>query len=197
MSLGDPVTSLNNSNVIWTRSLLICKLDSELVREGAAVSENVKISRACLGVICVERCCRRRVSDRMYRVKNRESEWLCDGWTTFVKVSLSGRLFSAGRQAGLGGGGCGPGRSPGSPGNGNWVTPGPPPTNYVHARYRTRVFQSHPYLIGHHEAENVFEPPCFMRTLFEFRNMLLYWTSVNTSKTIVMISMHTCITSFV
>lgn len=30
--------------------------------------------------------------------------------------------------------------------------PAPPPNNYVHARYRTRVFQSHPYLIGHHEA---------------------------------------------
>lgn len=56
------------------------------------------------------------------------------------------------------GGGRRPGR-PGCPdtrvaGQRNWVTPGlPPPTNYVHARYRTRVFQSHPYLIGHHGLE--------------------------------------------
>lgn len=31
-----------------------------------------------------------------------------------------------------------------------WAAP-PPPPNYVHARYWTRVFQSHPYLIGHHK----------------------------------------------
>lgn len=83
-------------------------------------------------------------------------------------MSLSGRLFSSGRQAGSGGGGCGPGRKPRVARQRQLGHSGPP-TNYVHARYRTRVFQSHPYLIGHHEAENVFEPPYFVRTIRELR----------------------------
>lgn len=65
---------------------------------------------------------------------------------------VRGRAVGSQARAGAGVG------QPRLPGNGNWVTPGPPPTNYVHARYRTRVFQSHPYLIGLPEAENVFEP---------------------------------------
>lgn len=106
---------------------------------------------------------------RRSRVKNREHGAVGRNRRVTVERPLLRCRFRAGylvrgrsghfrvgvNQPGKGGGSWGVYRQLGVARQRQLGHAGPPPANYVHARYRTRVFQSHPYLIGPPQAQNV------------------------------------------